>query len=243
MPTTAAYTYSMNGLVPLFHPEDAIELAVKLANGTYAKGTVLAEVAATPGTFTAYDGTPLAAPAAAPVPTEGAAGALGAGDYYVAYSYVVGTKETAPSAAVAATLGASKKLHVAAVTKPTGVDSINWYMSDAANSLQLRYISNNAGIAQDINALPAVDAAEPLAVGTARAVDGSGVARGILRYACTVAASIITLVDEFVNPTSVPMFMGGYFATADLTGLDATAIEDMGGQLVQGTVSAGIFKF
>lgn len=54
MPTTATDTYTGDRLVPLIAPEEARRLHVSLAVGTYAKGTLLGEVTATPGTYRAY---------------------------------------------------------------------------------------------------------------------------------------------------------------------------------------------
>jgi hypothetical protein len=54
MPTTASTIYTGGGLVP-FYPNDARRHNVKLpASVVYAKGTVLGELTATPGTFKAY---------------------------------------------------------------------------------------------------------------------------------------------------------------------------------------------
>ena len=55
MPTTSAVDYTSARLVPLFNPEDARRITVKLpVSITYAKGTILGEVTATPGTYKAY---------------------------------------------------------------------------------------------------------------------------------------------------------------------------------------------
>lgn len=55
MPTTATNTYSVDRLVPVYNAEDALRINVKLpASVTYAKGTILGEVTATPGTYAAY---------------------------------------------------------------------------------------------------------------------------------------------------------------------------------------------
>jgi hypothetical protein len=54
MPTAASFTYTGGGIVP-FYPKDARRHSVKLpASVTYAKGTVLGEITASPGTFKAY---------------------------------------------------------------------------------------------------------------------------------------------------------------------------------------------
>src|SRR4051794_14592807 len=54
MPTAASTTWSANQLLP-FYPHDARRQSVKLPNSvTYAAGTVLGEITASPGTFKAY---------------------------------------------------------------------------------------------------------------------------------------------------------------------------------------------
>lgn len=56
MPTTATTTYSADKLDPIYDPELAKLIHVKLqASTTFAKGTVLGEVTATPGTYAPYD--------------------------------------------------------------------------------------------------------------------------------------------------------------------------------------------
>lgn len=55
MPTTAAVTYTMDRLDPMYRPCDVEVHHVKLiASVAYAKGTILGEVTATPGTYRAY---------------------------------------------------------------------------------------------------------------------------------------------------------------------------------------------
>lgn len=56
MPTTAQTTYSADRLDPVYNPMHALERVqnVTLSAGTYAKGTAIGELTATPGTFAAY---------------------------------------------------------------------------------------------------------------------------------------------------------------------------------------------
>lgn len=78
-------------------------------------------------------------------------------------------------------------------------------------------------------------------------VDGSQVAKAILKYACvTDASGNITLAGEFgQTQRSAPVYIGGgaHFKTADLVGLDAGAVTNLGASLVEGTVSTGILRF
>lgn len=55
MPTAPIYTHGMGRLEPFYAADKALEQAVNLAPSlTLAKGTVLGELTATPGTFKAY---------------------------------------------------------------------------------------------------------------------------------------------------------------------------------------------
>jgi hypothetical protein len=110
------------------------------------------------------DTSTLGAPAAAPVLTEGAAGALAAGAYQVSVASVdanggVGI-ERAP---VSVTITASKKIHIAAYALPVGAVSLNWYLSTGPGSTVRKFIVNTTdGLAFDLNALPSGSAAAPL---------------------------------------------------------------------------------
>ncbi len=134
MPTAAAITYDPSvRLDPIYGAGEEMEINVKLADGTYAKGTVLGEVTATPGTYKAY-------------------------------------------------------------------------------------ANGNS--------------------------DGSELAKGLLRYGCTVASGVITIANEQgVTQVAAPMFTRGIFKTTDLTGLDAAGLADLSGNLVSGTIADGIIQF
>ena len=47
--------YSEKRLEPMYRPSDAVEIPVKLAQGTYSAGQVLGELSAQPGTYAAYN--------------------------------------------------------------------------------------------------------------------------------------------------------------------------------------------
>ena len=122
----------------------------------------------------------VAAPDATPTLTEGSAGALGAGTYKVAASFVDSEdNESAVGVVASVTITANKKIHVADFEQPlpTDVASVNWYMSKAAGSDTLAFIANNSGANFDINALPASDADAPKAsVATSDKAIGIGLA-------------------------------------------------------------------
>lgn len=75
--------------------------------------------------------------------------------------------------------------------------------------------------------------------------DGSQNPAVILMYTVTVDGSgNVTLAGEFgQTQKGVPAYMGGVFRTQELVGLDANAVTKLGGALVEGTVTSGIFRF
>lgn len=75
--------------------------------------------------------------------------------------------------------------------------------------------------------------------------DGSQVPKGILQYACTVDGSgNVTIANEQgLTQKAVPMYIGGIFNIAELTGLDANAVSVLNGNIVMGIISAGLFQF
>ena len=75
--------------------------------------------------------------------------------------------------------------------------------------------------------------------------DGSQNPKAILVYAATTDGSgNITLPGEYgATVKAVPVYIAGTFQTADLTGLDATAITNAPAwRLVEGTVTTGILR-
>ena len=85
-----------------------------------------------------------------------------AGDYVVAYSYVNASGETLLSEFKRVTLTATQRINVSSITPlPAGVTSVNWYCSPAADSVKLRYHSNNNGSAFNITTLPLLSAQLP----------------------------------------------------------------------------------
>lgn len=66
--------------------------------------------------------------------------------------------------------------------------------------------------------------------------DGTQLPIGILQYAVTTDGSaVITTPNEWgaTAANRTPVWMGGVFDTADLTGLDSNAVTKLGGRLVQ----------
>lgn len=81
-------------------------------------------------------------------------------------------------------------------------------------------------------------------------VDGTETARGIAAYDMQVDGNgKITLSgtaaqsggDQGEKFSEAPVYVAGYFATTDLTGLDAAAVTELG-RLVEGALADGILK-
>lgn len=80
--------------------------------------------------------------------------------------------------------------------------------------------------------------------------DGSQVARAILPYDVQTDGSGNITLSSTANQAggefgqqykTVDVYVGGYFNTADLTGLDAKAVSDLG-KIAQGTIAAGLLR-
>ena len=244
MPIAPINTYTTkNRLDYLFPAIPHPEINVALAPGTYAQGTILGEVTATPGTYRAYASTALAVPAA-PVPAAlGSGGTFAAGAYSVVATYRNGVGETVASPTASVTLIANGAIALPVVTLPSGATAVAYYVSDAPGSPDLRFVVANNGAA--------VTVANPPAISTATAAtDGSQNPALILMYACVVDASgNITLgtsgVMDFGQTfgKATPAYMGGSFRCQELVGFDANALRLLEGRLAEGTVASGIVVF
>lgn len=244
MPTTYTDSYapSTQRLDPFYRADLAAQIHVNLADGTYARGAVLGEVVGSPGTYDHVLDTVIAAPSAAPTLTTPTGGSLAAGDYTVGYTWVDSNGvESALSPLATTTAAGNDVVHVAAVTKPTGVSSVNWYLSRGAGDPNLAFILNNDGSAADFGTAP-TSAAQDAPTTAA----GGGKAKAILQDACTVSSGLITGADDSgVARKSAPAYVGGgaHFKTEEISGLTAKAITDLGAALISGTVADGVLRF
>lgn len=245
MPTAPTQTYSNNKLVPAVDPDLARAMHVQLpASVTYARGTVLGEVTgvnelqrvtltnATGGTFKlTYAGQQTGA---------------------IAYNASAATIKTA--------LEALSNIAVDDVVVTGGPAN--------TTPVLVEFVANLAGAAQavmviDTSALTGVGASgivETLrdgAAGTAGLfkayasgnTDGSQVAKAILPYdVVTDSAGRIAMVGSALvagehgeKSNTIDVWYRGSFYTAELVGLDATAIAALG-RLVYGTSSAGLLQ-
>jgi hypothetical protein len=79
--------------------------------------------------------------------------------------------------------------------------------------------------------------------------DGSQVAKAILQYACaTDGSGNITLGGAATGGPwgetrlTAPAYFAGIFRCADLTGLDANAVTNLSGHLINGSITTGIVR-
>src|SRR5215467_3356355 len=214
---------------------------VKLVPNTlYPGGMVLGEIAATPGTFAPYDGALIAA-GPAPVLSPGATGTLAAGLYTVAYTYLDERGgESLPSAAGEITLDGAHALHIDPVTPlPDGARYVSWYVSDAPDSILLRWYATNDGAALDLDTLPSPTAhlypVEPTAFVHA---NGRDVTKGINKYTVYTDETGLIFRGQVIGQTewgqpvdATQMWWCGVFQTVELTGLDERAVSQLGKML------------
>lgn len=242
MPTTPQNTFDSIMLLPYWAPEQAREISVHLpVSVTYEKGQILGEIIGTDEivTFTI-------------------SGAPTGGDFTMTF----GGQTTAAQA-----LGVNA---AALQTALEGLSSIGdgnikvtggWSVAGAVFRLEFR----GALGAQNVGAVTAtttgltggsqahlVTVTQGGATGTAGtykafdndAVTGEERAVAILKYKCVVDSSGNITVgggEHGEESLTAPAYVGGFFHTTDLTGLDMTAVDQLG-RLVSGTVADGVLK-
>jgi hypothetical protein len=239
MPTTAAVTYNNIRLEPYLDPGDAREITVNLpASVTYAKGTLLGELAGTTATHTLHS-----------------SGALSAGTYTlsdgvnttgaIAYNATAAQLTAALLAATPAPLG-----YIATggtFTTPTDFTLTSTIAGPRPTVLTVGGAGVTGGTITDASAVTGTAGpAGTYKAYTSGATDGSQVPKVILAYAATTDASgNITWGGQDFGETrkSVPAYLSGTFRCEDLIGLDANALTAMGGHLINGTVGFGTVRF
>lgn len=126
----------------------------------------------TPCSSVLVGGAGVANPTTAPTLAELGSGSLASATYRVAYSYSDGSNQTKISPVQSIALGASKDIRVSAISLPTGVTQINYYVSLVAGAKALAYHGNGNGSAYDISSLPTTtNDAIPTSNGLLTAVD------------------------------------------------------------------------
>lgn len=140
MPTSLTRTYSGHKLQPVFPVGPSPTVAVNLqANLSLAAGTLLGEVAATPGTFGPYGNATIAAPSA-PTLTDGASSTSApwpATQIVGVVTFLSENGETVGSTGTTFTPAGGHLLHVAVIALPAGATGINVYAGPTAATAQL----------------------------------------------------------------------------------------------------------
>lgn len=206
------------------------------------------------GTFAPYSSAVIAAPTTGPTVTgAGSGSSFGAGTYYVQYSLVTAGGETTPSISSPVTLTAAQNISVTSITGlASTVTKVRFYVN--GNLLAENTPSSGAtGTVSITGAAPAVSGT-PRNTNTAyTGVNGTGTqnARCLNQFACTTdAAGQVTYANNSgaggvwgEKYPSTPAYYGGTFLSASCPGMDAKALADLGGHIVSGDLTTGIFAF
>jgi hypothetical protein len=244
MPIQPVLRTTNQQLQPYYYPEQARTLAVNLVPGTYVAGQAL-------GRFTSS--------AVNEVQTLTATGTVSGGTYSLAldgltifsgaYNASVATIQAAINAALGsgqitvgggAFPGTPLTFTVASGGIYAGTDiPLITVTSAVTGGGSIAMAQTTAGVPGPGKYGAYVDANS----------DGTGVFVGFLKYACTVAndGRILIGYNQDNAPgleLTAPIYVGGYFHTADVTGFDAAALADVYGHFVEGTLAAGgVFTF
>lgn len=247
MPNLPITTFGADVLQPWSQPDLARTLAVNLEAGTYAKGTIVGEVVnasaqneqqtlttagtVTGGTFTlTLDGI-----TTAPIVWNATA------------AQVVAALTAAFGAAIATASGG------ALPATPVVLTFINEY---AARDVALLVVGNSLTGTGGPGLTPSETAKGRAASGTFKAYvdaasDGSGIAKGILQYACVVDSRGRVYIGNQTGGgelgnyhLTAPIFTRGVFRTSDCVGLDAAALVDLAAHFESGNLAqGGVFSF
>lgn len=245
MASTPTATFVNNQLEPAYGMAlPSLELPVSLADGTYARGTLLGRSTAT---------------AASEVQTATITGSPTGGTFTLTFTNPwTGAPETtaaiahnATAATVQAALLALSAFDAGDVVV-TGSAGGPYTITFGGRYLQRPVSAITATGSFTGGSSPAIAVAETTAgvvpVGTfgryaTANSDGTGTARAILKYACRVVLGKIYLQGdhgEALNDT--PAFFVGAFRTEHLVGLDADAVTDLGARYLFGDATSGVLR-
>lgn len=207
---------------------------------------------ATAATFVAFDGTVITAPTTAPTVTgNGTGSSFAAGTYAVTYTIVNAQGETTPSPATMVTLTAAQNARVSAISSlDSTATAVNYYVNGVW-AKQTAVSSGTAAQTDISGATLATGQSAPLVNTAYTCPNGTGchIAKGLLAYATATDAngrvvygtSAASGDNHGVYRDTASVWVSGLFSTADLTGLTAKAISDLG-RLQSGSTSAGVLR-
>lgn len=246
MPISAIETYTGAKLEPAVAPELAVTVSVRFPRSTsLAKGTVL-------GFFSTAAASEVQSLAITGTPTGGTFTLTfdGQTTSAIAYNASAATVQTALEAL--STIGTGNVLCAGGALPGTAI-SITFrnalaYMNVPAITTTDSLTGGTSPASAITTSTAGSGGPNVYAAYSDGASDGTQVARAILVHTIRtdgfgrVIYGDQTTSEHGGTDSTAPVYIGGYFNTADLTGLDAAAVTDLG-VLVKGTTSSGILKF
>lgn len=244
-------TFSGNRLVPLYDGAKLDNVALRCGQ-TLAYGTVLGQVTGsgtavndvqtvtitgtpTSGTFALQYGTQVNIPA---IPYNATAAQL-----QLKINNAFGVGNTADTRAVVCTLGPLPGTAIAITFSGNDTAGMSHVLFTATNGLG-GGATPAVTVAHTTNGMPAGGYYDAYVDGN---TDGTGTARRLLEYDCTVAFNgTITWGTSDASPFGggpsrcAPAYYHGVFKTDDLTGLDAAGVTDLG-RLISGSLTVGTY--
>jgi len=238
MPASSTRTFTNQGLVPTMYPEKALTDAVRMAPGSYAAGTVMGRV---PGTTAVNDVQTITITG---TPTGGSVRYNFNGQVTAAIAWNAAAAAVQTAFEALSNIGAG---NVAVTGGPgPGTPWVLTFQGTAAGLWQpliTLYSNSLTGGTTPTSTIahttPGVAAGGYWTAYNDGASDGSEVARALCQYQTTVNEQGRHTVGggEFGEfSMNAPVYICGYFRTADLTGLDANGVADLG-RLITGTTS------
>lgn len=241
MAASATNTYSGGPLQPSRTPEEAKQTAVKLAVGTYAKGAVVAQR----DTLTAANDVQTMTVTGTPTGGSFKLSFNGQVTAAITYSTTDATLQANVTAALEAlsnvgtgnvTAASSSSGTVVAITFQAALGHIEQAALTFFQNSLTGGSSPNASFARTTRGRAAGGLF--VAYDDARS-DGGGVAKGVLPYSVVVderGGHTVGGGEWGAGQLSAPVYFAGTFFTAELVGLDANGVADLG-KLLTGTTS------
>lgn len=249
MPTTATTTYSGQKLEPFIRPDAATMISVKIkASQNIAKGTILGEQVGTNAKQTIL---------VTGAPTGGyytlTFGAQTTG--HIAYNAEASDVQAALEALSSIGAGNVRVTGGPSLAGPFTVEFVGALGGAAAGAITKDATNLTGGTSPDLTITTNTQVGAAGTPGTfapysETATDGSQVASAIAVYDMQTDASGNVTFSSTASQSggphgetykTAPVYVSGYFNTADLTGLNAAAVPQLG-RLEQGTLSSGILR-
>lgn len=254
--TATPFTITFQGAlanVPV--PQGAINVAALGGSGVGSITFVTSTVGLTTGTYDVFSSAVVAVPNVAISPSAVAGGAITAGTYNVFYTGRNANGETTLSAQVGSvtTSAGNLTIRIAAMTGlPAGLTNLDVYIAPiggAPTFLGTIAVSGTSTSQTDFAAFASAASFKTPPTTNTAFVSSANVAAALLEYDCrTDAQGNIALstdsntMERQETYENASAFYSGDFRTSDLVGLNAKAIADLQGKLINGNISTGILS-